>query len=121
MRTRNDISQADKWQLGALFDSDQVWEKQFLTTQEICRAFPQHAGKLGSSADALFAALTEQSELELQLAKLYTYAFLHKSEDNGSAHYYGMADRAMQLYVEAGANSAFFVPEVLEIPADTLR
>ncbi len=121
MKTRREIDPAYQWKLDAVFPDDAAWEEAFVGAEKLAEDFLRHAGKLNQSADALFDALSEQSALERRLERLYAYAFLHKSEDNGNAAYQGMTDRAMQLYVEAASNSAFFVPEVLAIPGETLR
>lgn len=121
MKKRSEADPAYQWKLDAVFPDDAAWEEAFAAAKQLAEAFPKHAGKLAQSADALYAALVDQSALEQKLERLYAYAFLHKSEDNGSTAYQGMSDRAMQLYVFSGAASAFFVPQVLEIPEGTLR
>ena len=121
MRTRNEIDPKDQWRLSDIFESDGAWEDAFGRTRQLAEAFPRFAGTLGSGADGLFAALTAQSELSLLLEKLYGYAHMHRDEDNGNVHYQGMTDRAMQLYVQAGANSSFVTPEILAIPEKTLE
>ncbi len=120
MQTREQMDKAYQWDLTPLYESDEAWEADFVKTQEMIRDFTKYAGTLNQSADGLYEALLAQSALEQRLMRLYDYAFLHKSEDNGNPRYQGMADRAMQMVVEAGAQSAFFVPEVLTIPAETL-
>ena len=120
LRTRDSIDPACRWKLDALYEDVPAWEAAFAAAQAAAEAFPKHAGKLGASADALLAALRDQSALSLALERLYIYAFLQKSEDNGNPESQGRADRAMQLYVQASSNSAFLVPEVLTIPEETL-
>ncbi|MEG1755252.1 MAG: oligoendopeptidase F [Clostridia bacterium] len=120
MKTRDQINQADQWKLSDIFANDAAWEQAFSAAQALANTFGQYAGTLGRSTDALFTVLTAQSALSLQVETLYAYAHMHKDEDNGNVRYQGMTDRAMQLYVSAGANSSFVVPEILEIPGDTL-
>ena len=120
MKVRTDIDERYQWRLNDIFDSDDAWEQAFLRAQERINAFSAHAGQLGNSADALFAALSDESALALSVETLYAYAHMHRDEDNGSAHYQGMTDRAMQLYVQAGAATAFVTPEILSIAEETL-
>ena len=109
-----------QWRLEDIYESNEAWEAAFAHAQSLVAAYPAHAGKLGSGSDALFAALTEESAISLAVERLYAYAHMRRDEDNGVALYQGMTDRAMQLYVQAGANSAFVTPEILAIPEQTL-
>ncbi len=117
---REEIESAFKWKLTDIFESEEAWESAFAAAQSRADAFPKHAGKLHESADALYAALSDQSELELEVERLYSYAHLHKDEDNGNVKFQGMTDRAMQLYIGAQAGAAFLTPEILSIPRETL-
>lgn len=120
MRTRDEIDQKDQWKLSDIFESDEAWEAAFAEAAALAETIPQYAGTLGRGSDELLAALTAESALSLRLEKLYGYAHMHRDEDNGNVHYQGMTDRAMQLYVQAGANGSFVVPEILAIPRETL-
>ena len=121
MKTRAEIDAAFRWDLGDIYESDAAWEADFSAAQALVQAFPAHAGKLHESADALFAALSDESRLAYATEKLYNYAHLKKDEDNGNVTYQGMTDRALQLYVLASATGSFVLPEILSIPAETLR
>ncbi|MEZ4508601.1 MAG: oligoendopeptidase F [Eubacteriales bacterium] len=99
---------------------EDLWEADFAAAQTLANAFSEHAGKLGKSADALFAALSDESRLGLLIERVYAYAHLRKDEDNGNVKYQGMTDRAIQLYVSAQATASFLEPEILTIPEKTL-
>ncbi len=120
MKTREQIESAYKWKLEDMCESDAQWEKEFEAAKTLAAAFPAHAGKVGESADALYAALADESRLSLALERLYAYAHMRRDEDNGNVLYQGMTDRAAQLYAEAGAAGAFLLPEILTIPRETL-
>jgi len=121
MKTREQIDASFKWDLRDIYESEDLWEADYANAQELVNAFPAHAGKLHQSADALYAALSDESKLGLLIERLYSYAHLHKDEDNGNVRYQGMADRAIQLYVSAEAASSFVEPEILSIPQTTLH
>lgn len=120
MKTREEIETALKWDLGDIYENEDLWEADYAGAQEMVKAFAAHAGKLHTSADALFAALSDESRLAYLVEKLYSYAHLKKDEDNGNVRYQGMTDRAVQLYVSADAASSFVRPEILSIPEKTL-
>lgn len=121
MKTRDQIDNSLKWDLSDIYADETLWERDFTDAQALVAAFGAHAGKLHLSADALFAALTDESKLSYLVEKLYTYAHLRKDEDNGNVRYQGMTDRAIQLLVSAEAASSFVRPEILSIPGETLQ
>ncbi len=120
MKTRDQIESTMKWDLNGIYTSEDLWEQDFVTAQELVSAFSAHAGKLHVSDDALYAALTDSSKLLYLVEKLYVYAHLKKDEDNGNVRYQGMTDRAIQLLVSAEAASSFVKPEILAIEHETL-
>ncbi|NLI53489.1 MAG: oligoendopeptidase F [Clostridiales bacterium] len=120
MKTRDQIDASLKWNLNDIYASEDLWEADYAAAQALVRAFPEHAGKLSTGADSLYAALCDESRIEQLIDHVYSYAHLHKDEDNGSAHYQGMTDRAIQLYVSAQAAGSFLEPEMLTIPEETL-
>lgn len=120
MNNRDQIAASMKWKLSDIYATEELWEADYARSQALVADFPAHAGKLSKSADALYAALCDDSSIWQLVERVYTYAHLHKDEDNGNAKYQGMTDRAMQLYVSAQAASSFLDPEILTIPEDTL-
>ncbi len=120
MNTRDQIAASLKWRLEDIYATEELWEADFASSQALVRDFSAHAGKLSQSADALYAALCDDSSIWQLVERVYTYAHLHKDEDNGNTRYQGMTDRAMQLYVSAQAASSFLDPEILTIPEGTL-
>ncbi len=120
MKTRDQIDAPLKWKLDDIYATEELWEADYAAAQALVTAFSEHAGKLSQNADALYAALCDESRISLLIDHIYAYAHLHKDEDNGSAKYQGMTDRAIQLYVSAQAASSFLEPEILTIPEDAL-
>ena len=120
MKTREQIEAALKWNLADIYADESLWEADYASAEALVSAFSAHAGRLHESADALYAALRDESRLGRLIETIYSYAHLHKDEDNGNVRYQGMTDRAIQLYVSAQAAASFVDPEILEIPEETL-
>ncbi|MCE5188006.1 MAG: oligoendopeptidase F [Eubacteriales bacterium] len=120
MKTRDQIEPCLKWNLEDIYRDEALWEADYQSMQRRIDAFSAHSGRLHGSADALFAALSDESQMGRLIEKLYSYAHLRKDEDNGNTRYQGMTDRAIQLYVSAQAASSFVEPEILQIPEPTL-
>jgi len=120
MKTRDQIEPCLKWNLEDIYRDEALWEADYQSMQRRIDAFSAHSGRLHGSADALFTALSDESQMGRLIEKLYSYAHLRKDEDNGNTRYQGMTDRAIQLYVSAQAASSFVEPEILQIPEPTL-
>lgn len=120
MKTREQIEAALQWNLADIYADESLWEADYASAEALVSAFSAHAGRLHESADALYAALRDESRLRRLIETIFSYAQLHKDEDNGNVRYQGMTDRAIQLYVSAQAASSFVDPEILEIPEETL-
>ena len=59
--TRNEIPQNDKWDLSQLFKSDTEWEAELEKIQPLSLEIEAFKGKLGESAENLWAAITKLS------------------------------------------------------------
>jgi len=118
---RGELPQALTWDLAPMFASDADWEAAFEAVRREIASFPELAGTLGKSPEALLAALKREGEISLALERLYVYAHMRQDEDNAATLYQGMTDRATQQSVFYGAASAFMTPEILAIDPDTLK
>ncbi|MEZ4627665.1 MAG: hypothetical protein R2912_06130 [Eubacteriales bacterium] len=86
MKTRDQIDASLKWKLEDIYAAEDLWEADFAAAQA-CWPTPFGArGQIGKSADALFAALSDESRLGLLIERVYAYAHLRKDEDNGTSN-----------------------------------
>ncbi len=85
MKTRDQIESTMKWDLNGIYTSEDLWEQDFVTAQELVSAFSAHAGKLHVSDDALYAALTDSSKLLYLVEKLYVYAHLKRTRTTATS------------------------------------
>ena len=76
MNTRDQIADSLKWNLNDIYATEALWEADFSAAQALVAAFPSHAGKLSASADALYAALCDDSSVWQLVERVYTYAHL---------------------------------------------
>lgn len=120
VKNRNEMDARDQWRLEDMFESDGVWEEEFAVAQKQCGGFAGYAGTLGRGIEQFKEALDAQSELALRVERLFVYAHMRRDEDNACAKFQGMADRAMGLSVNFSSSASFFVPEIMEIPGETL-
>lgn len=110
---RNEISPEDTWRLEDIFPSDDEWNKEYSEVQKLIPDAGKYQGRLGESAETLYAALQFQDHLLSRLGKLYTYAHMRYDQDTTNSFYQGMDDKIKNLYSEAASALAYIVPELL--------
>jgi oligoendopeptidase F len=118
---RSEIPVEYKWRLEDIFATDEDWEKEFQEVKNMIPKISEFQGKLGESADTLYAALQYQDEISERLGKLYTYAHMRYDEDTTNSFYQGLNDRATNLYTQVASALSFIVPEILSIDEERLK
>jgi len=120
-RDRSKISDEFKWDLTAIYPSDQAWRAD---KDKLVSEFPElrkFQGALGSSASRLADALETQSRLDKELARLYVYASMSSDQDTRVSAYQGMEQEMIQLNSSLGTEEAFIQPEILKIDKATIE
>ncbi len=119
--TRNEIDSQFKWDLEAIYSTDEKWEEDFKKVKALADQMAGFEGKLQESANTLHDALELNAKLSELMGKVFVYARMRKDEDNGNSKYQGLADRASSLSIQVGSATSFIVPEILAIPTETLN
>ncbi|MGE6260191.1 oligoendopeptidase F [Heyndrickxia sporothermodurans] len=118
---RNEIDEELTWRLEDIFESDEVWDKEYKEVKALLSEADQYKGKLENSADDLYAALKFQDEVSERLGKLYTYAHMRNDQDTTNSFYQGLESRMKSLIAEMGSAFAFLVPEILSMDESKLK
>lgn len=120
MKKRSEIAKEYKWDLSAIFPSDEAWEEEFqsLTHKEL--EFMEFKGELGKSSQNLLAYFLFEDEIEIRLENVYVYANQRLHEDSTNAKYQGYSAKAQALSIEMASLVAFVQPELLAIPEETI-
>lgn len=109
------------WDLSDIFASKEDWDKACTEAASSIGELPALAGTLCVSADSLVSALDKIYSTMEKVEKVYLYAMLFKSGDNGSPEGQEMEGKAMNLFVAAGTALAFVDPEILASDEALLR
>lgn len=117
---RSEIEEKHKWDLTAIFESDEAWEKGFQKAEELIKKASGFEGKLSESPETLFNCLELRTELSLIVFDLFQYARLNKDLDGRQSKYQAMTERAAMLSSKAEASFSFIEPELLKIDEDEL-
>ena len=118
VRMRSEIESRYKWDLTAIFASDEAWKKAY---EEATNHIEWVAAFDGKVAEDPRSAIRNWQELMDEIIPIYEYAFLRKETDNTDPTAQGLKDQAMRLYVTASTATAFLQPELLAMPEEELR
>jgi oligoendopeptidase F len=120
-RDRAKIDDDYKWNLADIYPDVAAWRA---TKERIAAEIPRvraHAGKLGSSPQALADALETMTRLDKELSRLYVYASMLSDQDTRVSEPQGMQQEMEQTYAEFAAQAAYIEPEVLRLGAETVQ
>ena len=120
VKARNEMNPRFQWDLTPIFESDGAWRSALTEAEAAVKALADLPGTLGASVEALAGALDRVTAAEQKAERVYEYAFLKKSGDNGDPAAQEMEARAMSLLVQLETATAFLEPELLKIPEATL-
>ena len=112
---RNEIPEADKWDLTHLFKDVSKWQEDFAWVQQNHGRITEWNGKIGESAHSLAACLNFEKELDLKIERLYHFASLQQAEDSANNDYLTRIGQLQNLLTVIGELAAFVVPEIQAI------
>jgi oligoendopeptidase F len=120
-KKRSEIDDRYKWNIEAMYDSDEKWENDLRSGVERSQAFVEkYRGHLGDSADTLAAALKESDDIDMTLERAFVYSRMKLDEDNTSSKQQAMYNKAIAAVSKASALTSFAAPEIKDIPEETL-
>ena len=118
---RNEVEQQFKWAIEDLYQTDEQWEKEYITLKERAQKTAEYRGRLSESARTLLEFLKLSDELNIMTERVYVYASQKYHEDTGNPVYQDLADKAGVLIVQVESALSFVTPEILAIPEETLE
>jgi oligoendopeptidase F len=104
-----------------MYESAEAWDQHHDQVQSLIRELESRKGTLGTNADSLAAALELHDQVNVQLEKLQAYAAMRHHEDMRSPGPQARQQRAETLAVACGEATAWFQPELLQIPERRLK
>jgi oligoendopeptidase F len=118
-RTR--IPEQYKWNLSALFDSDQQWRNEKNRIEKQLSVLDPFKNTLAQNAEQLFKALDFYFNLEKEFMRLYAYAGMLSDQDTRLSDPLAMKQEMAQLETKLNSAAAFIEPEILTIPEERLH
>lgn len=116
---REEIDIKYKWRLEDIYESDELWEKDYAALKEMLPKLDEYRNKL-NSAEYVLGVLKLKDRIGMMAGKLFSYARMRRDEDNANTTYQALADRAMSLITDVESAMSFIVPELLAKPKEEL-
>lgn len=108
-----------KWELSDVFKSPGEWEKSLEEIKALAGQIENMSGKITSSARNLLSALQTNDNLNMKLARAYSYARLAFDTDMGNDETKSRFESVDALASTISDRLAFFEPELLQMTPET--
>ncbi len=119
---RKEIAENLKWDIHAIFPSDEAWEEAYAAFEKEYTDydFGRYKGKLGNKADLLACFLTSDT-VSRQIEKLYIYAHMRHDEDVRIAKYTSAHAKVGALISKIFAQLSYIEPELTALDDGVLQ
>lgn len=118
---RSEVKKEYTWATEDIFASDELFEKALDELRSIPEELAAFAGKLGESAETLYAYFKSNDEHGIKISRVFNYASRKADEDTGNSFYQAMRGRVMNVYVKISSAGSFATPEIIAIPDEKLE
>lgn len=121
LKQRNEIDKKYKWNIKAMYENDELWEKDVNLALKKAEEFANFRGHLTENEKTLFEALQARDYIWQKIEKAYVYSRMKRDEDNRDEKYQSMNDKAEAAISKISALMSFFVPEIIQADETQLR
>ncbi len=113
--TRDEIPEADKWDLSLLFADTNKWSEDVAWIQSTYPRLTNWKGRVGESAGTLAELLEFEKTIDAKIERVYHFASLQLAEDSANPEYLSRIGQLQNLLTTIGEATAFLVPEIQAI------
>ncbi len=121
LRDRADIPDRFKWDLSDIFADWSDWQHAYGELEAKIGAYAALQGTLAQGADRLLAAMTLSDDIGQLTYKVWYFASLKHDEDQRDNQINARRQQVQILFAKASQASAWFNPELLQIPLPTVQ
>jgi oligoendopeptidase F len=121
LRERNQIPDRFKWDLSGIFTGWDDWQSAYADLDRKIQAFGELEGSLPKGGKALLAALKLRDEIGQLEYKVWYFASLWYDQDQRDNQINARKQQVQILFAKAAQASAWFDPELLKIPLETVQ
>ncbi|MEJ2635016.1 MAG: oligoendopeptidase F [Calditrichia bacterium] len=118
---RDEIDAKYKWNLNDIYPDWNSWEQDFQKLEARMEGFAQLKGTLSQGPGNLLRALRLKDNLNIIGYHVYQYPKLMRDTDTRDSDVSGHYQEVQILFSKFGTTNAWFRPELLQIPWDTMK
>ncbi len=120
IKTREEILNDDKWDIEKVYSDKKQWEEDFNNLKDMAKGLQDFQGKL-NDPKMLLEFLKLDEKVSRLGEKLLVYAYLKADEDTANNANQAFKNKIEAYFAELSAMSAFFIPEILSYPEETIK
>lgn len=113
LKERKEVQEQFTWNLTDIYMNKEAFEEDFAAATERVKKVQKLEEHFTDNEKTLKEALDFYYETALLVERLYIYAMLQKSQDNGNSQHQTTEGRAISLYVSFSSASSFVEPKLL--------
>ncbi len=121
LRDRSEIPDRFKWNLAHIFPDWDAWQKAYDELDTKIGVYAALQGSLAKGADSLLATMKLSDDIGQLTYKVWYFAGLKYDEDQRDNQINARRQQVQILFAKAGQASAWFNPELLQIPLSTVQ
>src|SRR5437016_1448006 len=121
LRDRDDIPERFKWSLADIFFDWRAWQAAYDELNTKIAAYAALQGTLAQGPDRLLAALRLADDIGQLTYRVWYYASLWYDQDQRDNQINARRQQVQILFAKASQASAWFNPELLQIPLPTVQ
>ncbi len=120
-RPRADVPEHERWNLADIFASWEAWRDAYEDLERRVSGYVSRKGTLGLGARELLEALRESDTMGQLAYRVWYYASLAHDEDQRDNQVGARRQQVQLLFAQWRQSTAWFNPELLSVPLETLR
>ncbi|KAA6401745.1 MAG: putative oligoendopeptidase F, partial [Streblomastix strix] len=118
---RSEIPAKYKWNILAVYPSDEAWNEDYKSIDEMIEPLNKLKGKLNEGADRVVEAFKIKDQIQEKLEKLEVYAKVNHFIDKTDSIHLAIYDRIYSKFSEVASQTSWIRPELLSLPDDRLE
>jgi len=119
--SREEVPEEQTWKLEDIFETDELWEKEYEQLQKDIPQIGKFRGKIAESSGNLYELLHLQDKISERLGKLFVYARMRYDQDTTNSFYQGMQAKARNVLTLATSEMSYITPEILSMDEETIE
>ncbi len=121
MKDRKTIDQKYKWNLNDIYENYDMWESDLEKFEKLTKEVPKYKGQIKNSSEKFVELELLMEKIARLLDRLYLYPYMLKDLDSTDETTSIKMQEIEMVYTKFATETAWIVPEMLEIPEKTMN